>query len=171
MIYKHWRMNLVVNICWLSRIKNLFILATVKTLIIAAVCWTKWLECSSPSQEVCFFPVTSCNMWLIFILLQWLLTFVESAKFLKVWQKISSYFIVFFSRCWFNSQVFAVFLDPSGHSSVPQTPNLPPTPEAFKNFLEQFLNVSEMTCGKTLQKFNVSSWLYYRNSENLALVC
>lgn len=101
MIGKHWRMKLVVNIYWLSRIKNLFILATVRTLIIAAVCWTRWLECSSSTQEVCFFPVTSCNMWLVFILLQWLLTFGERAKFLKYIRKSLPILLSFLSiaRC------------------------------------------------------------------------
>lgn len=71
--FKHWVMNLAVSMCRLSRIKSLFILAAVGTLIVAAVCCTKMAELSFPGLEVHFFPVASCNVWMLFVLLEWLL--------------------------------------------------------------------------------------------------
>lgn len=90
----------------------------------------------------------------VLILLQWLLTFAESAKFLKA-RKISYCFLPGVDSTVRYLQLFLT------HPVVILRPKSP-TPSlslmVSKSFLQWVLSISETICGKMLQKYNVSSW-------------
>lgn len=137
-------MNLAVNMCRLSRIKYLFILAAVGSLIIAVVCCTKWQNCpylsggsllSSCTSECltgfCFAQMTS----------HVLSSYPISVSFLPA--------VVSLNKCDFSGHMRSYF-----HVLNSQPP---PILTYFLKFCETVLKHFTEISGNTLQSFNAFS--------------